>query len=182
MSGEINIKDVPQELIDKMRKIIDANPRVRQLRIQQNLLQRNGNYIEALKLSKEIEKLHATIIEAYLQRVEKEYSNIDVSLADLPAKDLDELMEIVTTLFLAADIIDTATLDFNDVLHRTDKELDMTNFNDIREFAEAAKAKLKFFSEHTNIMKDVAFGDKSDNMYTLLRNKARSLMKHHEKK
>lgn len=182
MNGNINIKDVPQELIDKMRKNIDADPRVQQLRIQQNLLQRNGSYIEALKLSKEIEKLHAKVIEAYLQQAEKEYSNIDVSLADLPAKDLDELMEIVTTLFLAADIIDTATLDFNDVLHRTDKELDMTNFNDIRELAEAAKAKLKFFSEHSNIMKDVAFGDKSDNMYTLLRNKARSLMKHHEKK
>lgn len=182
MDGKINIKDVPQELIDKVRKMVEADPRVRNLRIRQNLLQRKGNFIEALKLGKEIEKMHANVIQAYLLKTEKEYSDIDITLGNVSKGDIDELMEIVTTLFLAADIIDTAIMDFNDILHKTNKDLDMTHFNDIKELADAAKDKLKYFSKHSNMIKDVAFGDKSDNMYTLLRNKARSLIRMRQKR
>lgn len=85
----------------------------------------------------------------------------------------------MVTLFLAADIIDTAAMDFNDVLHKTDTTCDMVPFDDLRKLAKEAKGKLEWFSKHSVYMKDVAFGDKSDNMYRLLRNKAKALIRKH---
>lgn len=173
----IDIKDIPQEFIQQMREQVEADPRVRQMRIKQNMMQRQGNVIEALKIGKAIENLHSLALQAYMEDAEKAYTDIDLGVADLPASDRDELLEIIVTLFLAADIIDTATHEFNDVLHRSGKDLDMTQFDDINELAVASKAKLEYFSTHSDFMKGLAFGDRSDNMYHLLRNKARSLIR-----
>lgn len=178
---QINIKDVPQELLQQMRQQVEADPRVRQMRIQQNMFQRQGNIMEAIKIGKMINNLHTLAIQAYLEDAEKAYSDIDLKVSDLPEADRSELAEIVLSLFLAADIIDTAAMDFNDILHRSDKDIDMVQFDDINKLAKAAKGKLEYLSKHSNYLKDVNFGDKSDNMYKMLRNKARSLMRSHEK-
>ncbi len=178
---QINIKDVPQELLQQMREQVEADPRVRQMRIQQNMFQRQGNVMEALKIGKMIERLHTLAIQAYLEDAEKAYTDIDLSVKDLPEADRGELAEIVLTLFLAADIIDTATMDFNDILHKTDKDLDLTQFEDILKLSSAAKAKLAYLSSRSTYLKDIDWGEKSDNMYEMLRNKARKLMRNHEK-
>lgn len=177
---QIQMKDVPQELLGQIRQQFEADPRIRQMRIQQNLSQRQHNIPLALAIGKHIEHLYGLAVQAYLEETEMQYSDIDLKAADLPAQDRDELVEIVVTLFLAADIIDTAAMDFNDVLHRTDKDLDMVQFDDLCKLAKEAKSKLEHFSTHSYYMKDIAFGDKSDNMYQLLRNKARSLVRKHK--
>lgn len=178
----IQMKDVPQELLQAIRQQFEADPRVRNLRVQQNLAQRKCNLQLALSIGKNIEKLYSLAVQAYIEETEKEYSEIDLKAADLPQNVAEELMEIVITLFLAADIIDTAAMDFNDILHRVDKNLDMTHFDDLSKLAKEAKGKLEYFSKHSNYMKDIAFGEKSDNMYKLLRNKARALRNKHKGK
>lgn len=174
---QIQMKDVPQELLQAIREQFEADERIRNLRIKQNLAQRNGNILLALNIGKSIESLYSLAVQKYLEETESEYTNIDLKAADLPEQDRDELVEIIVTLFLAADIIDTAAMDFNDVLHRSDKDLDMIQFDDMRKLAKEAKSKMEYFAKHSNYLQDIAFGDKSDNMYQLLRNKARSLMR-----
>lgn len=174
--NQIDIKDVPQELLQQIRQQFEADPRIRNLRIKQNMAQRNHNYIEALNTGKQIEFLYDEVVSAYLQETEKEYETIDLKASDLPKDDRKTLVELVLTMFLAADIIDTAAMDFNDVMHRTMPDYDMEQFDDLLKLAKAAKSKIEWFAQHSDYMKDVAFGDKSDNMYGLLRNKARSLM------
>lgn len=178
---QINIKDIPQEFIKQMHDEVEADPRVRQMRIKQNMAQRSGNFMQALNIGKAIEKLHSLALQAWMEDAEKAYSVIDLKVSDLPEDDRDVLAEIVLTLFLAADIIDTATRDFNDIIHKTDKDIDLSQFEDIQGLSNAAKAKLSYLSKHSDYLKDVDWGEKSDDMYEMLRHKARKLMRNHEK-
>lgn len=88
------MKDVPQELLDAIRQQFEADPRIRQMRIQQNLAQRQHNFSKALAIGKKIEHLYGLAVQAYLEETEKQYSDIDLKAADLPAQDRDELVEI----------------------------------------------------------------------------------------
>lgn len=174
---QFDIKDVPQELIDIIKKQFDAEPKIRDMRIKQDLCARQGRFGEAFAIGGQINDLFARVVRTYLDDTENEYQIIDFKVADLPENDRSELMEIVITLFLAADIIDTAAREFNNILHRTDDTMDMVQFNDISKLAKEAKGKIEWFSSHTSYMKDLSFGDRSDNMYTMLRNKARSFLR-----
>lgn len=178
---QISIKDIPQDFIKQMHDEVEADPRVRQMRIKQNMAQRGGRFIEAMNIGKAIENLHSLALQAWMEDAEKAYSTIDLQITDLPEADRGTLAEIVITLFLAADIIDTATMDFNDIIHKTDKDIDLSQFEDIQKLSSAAKAKLAYLSKHSTYLKDVDWGEKSDNMYEMLRSKARKLMRNHEK-
>lgn len=178
---QINIKDIPQDFIKRMHDEVEADPRVRNMRIKQTMAQRSGNFMDALKIGQAIENLHSLALQAWMEDAEHAYSEVDLSVADLPESDRETLAELVVTLFLASDIIDTATMDFNDILHKTDKDLDLTQFEDILKLSSAAKAKLAYLSSHSTYLKDIDWGEKSDNMYEMLRNKARKLMRNHEK-
>lgn len=177
MNSQINIQDVPQELLDMVKQQLEADPRVRDLRIRQNLATRSGNIHEAMAIGKAINGFFARAIQNYLVECEQESKSIDLGEQDLPKKDASELVEIVVTLFLAADIIDTATQDFNDVLHRSDDTLSMEQFDDMRRLAKAAKAKMEYFRKKLAWLNNVDFGEKSDNMYEMLRNKARAIIR-----
>lgn len=173
---QINEKDIPQELLDTIKSAFEADPKIRELRIKQEMCVRQRQFKAAFAIDAEINDLFSKVVRTYLEETEQEYHIIDLKAADLPENDRKELVEIVLTLFLAADIIDTAAMDFNDILHRTDNTMDMVQFNDIRKLAKEAKGKLEWFSMHSPYMKDIDFGNKSDNMYGLLRNKARSFL------
>lgn len=175
-NSQIDIKDVPQELLNTIKEAFDAGPKIREMRIRQDMYVRRRQFKAAFAIGAEINDLFSKVVRTYLEQTEQEYHVIDLKAADLPENDRQELVEIVLTLFLAADIIDTAAMDFNDVLHRTDKTMDMVQFNDIRKLAKEAKGKLEWFSTHSPYMNDIDFGNKSDNMYGLLRNKARSFL------
>lgn len=172
----LSFSEIPQSIVDMARKRFEADPQIRFMRIQQNMCVREHNIHKAMDIGAEIENLFARVMQTYLEDSEDESEVLNLTEQQFPEKDRRELMEIVLTLFLATDIIDTATMDFNDVLHRTDKTLDIAQFEDIRKLSKAAKEKLEWFSKHTNYMKGLDFADKSDNMYELLRNKARSLL------
>lgn len=181
-NSQIDINEVPQELLDMIKNTFEADPKIRQMRIQQNLYARSGNIRMGMFIGKQINDLFSKVVQTYLEESEQEYHTVELSAAQLPKSDRNELVEIVITLFLAADIIDTAAMDFNDILHRSDETMDMVQFDDIRKLAKEAKGKLEWFSTHSSYMKDVDFGDKSDNMYGLLRNKARSILRKKKQK
>jgi hypothetical protein len=50
-------------------------------------------------------------------------------------------------------------------------------FNDLSRLAKMAKEKLQFLQDNSGYAKDVVWADKCDNMYELLRNKARSIIR-----
>jgi hypothetical protein len=64
----------------------------------------------------------------------------------------------------------------DDILHRYDNNMYMEMFDDIKQVMSMSKEKLKYLQENSGYLKDLVWGEKCDNMYLLMRNKAKSIM------
>ena len=84
-----NLKDVPNELLEKIREQFEKNNQVRELRVRQQRLQREGKWMESLGVAKQIESLYDKVVCEYLQESERQVSTIDISDMDIPKSDKD---------------------------------------------------------------------------------------------
>ena len=112
-----------------------------------------------------------------MAKAEKEVRVIDTETADIPRKDKDEMMEKLMVLFMCCDIIESSTIDLNDVLHRTNPNTDITTFSDLQQTLNLAKEKLKYLQETGDYMKDLVWADTCDNMYDMMCSKAKSIIR-----
>ena len=173
----MNVSDLPQELLARIREELEANPTVHDMRVQQQMCVMQGRLSEALSLAKKLEMLYNRCVSAYMQETKEELERIDLKKAGLSDKDLESVMRLVLVCFMCADIIETSVMDINDILHRYDKTMNIELFNDIRQLMSMSKAKLKYLQENGDYMKGLVWGDRCDDMYEMMKNKAGAIMK-----
>ena len=172
----MNVQDIPQELYSKIQQSFDSNRDVMLLRTAQQNAQRSGDFGKALKIAKDIEALWVICLDNYMKKAERESDVFDTETADIPVKDKDDMLQSVMVMFMACDIIESAAIDMNDVLHKTNPNTNFTLFDDIKQALGLAQEKLKYFNKNGEYMKDLAWADACDNMYLLMRNKAKSII------
>lgn len=171
------ISELPQELLDKIKATFEAEPKVRQLRVQQQMLMRTGKYQDALDVAKYIETLYNECVYNYVTESENQVEKVDVASINMPLADKEELMKRLLVCFMCADIIESSVIDMDDILHRYDKTMFMEMFNDMRQVMSMAKSKLQYMQENSGYMKDLVWGEKCDNMYAMMLSKAGSIMR-----
>lgn len=163
--------------MNDIRLRFESTPEVRTLRTQQQYAQRTGDFPRALDVAQKIDGLFVVVLDRYMKQAESEVMTLDTETADIPQKDKDEMMEKIMVLFMCCDILDSAILDLNDILHRTKPDVDITTFSDIRQTADMARKKLEYLQKNGDYMEDLIWADKSDNMYELMQSKARSIIR-----
>lgn len=173
----INIKDIPDSLLSLIKERFDNDARVQNLRIRQNLCLRNGKLQAAMQIAEEIEELYAEVVRIYLEEADKKQVSFDTDTMNLPQEDKDRMLELLMVLFMCCDIIECSVIDVNDVLHRTKKDLKITTFDDINNSMKMAEEKLKYLSKNSEYMNDNAWSDHCNNMYKLMQNKAKSIIR-----
>ena len=173
----INIKDIPDSLLSLIKERFDNDARVQNLRIRQNLCLRNGQLQAAMQIAEEIEALYAEVVRIYLEEADKKQESFDTDTMNLPQADKDRMLELLMILFMCCDIIECSVVDVNDVLHRTKKDLKITTFDDINNSMKMAEEKLKYLSKNSEYMNDNAWSDHCNNMYKLMQNKAKSIIR-----
>lgn len=173
----MNVNEVPQELLDKIKQQFDADPKIGELRVQQQMLQRSGKFQDALGVARTIEALYNKCVYEYIKEAEKEVENIDVSDMDIPLADKEKMMQLLLSCFMCADMMKSAIIDIDDILHKYDKELHIEMFNDMRQLMEMSEQKLSFLQKNSGYLKDLVWGEKCDDMYELLLNKAGAIMR-----
>ena len=173
----MNVNEIPKDLLDKIRHQFDNDPKVGQLRVRQQVLQRSGRYKEALALAQDIEMLYNKVVYEYIEESKRQVEKVDVANMDMPLEDKEKMMQLLLCCFMCADMIKAAVIDMDDILHKYDKDLHMEMFNDIKQVMEMSEEKLKFLQYNSGYLKDLIWGEKCDNMYELLQNKAKSIMK-----
>lgn len=173
----INIKDIPDSLLSLIKERFDNDARVQNLRIRQNLCLRNGQLQAAMQIAEEIEALYAEVVRIYLEEADKKQESFDTDTMNLPQADKDRMLELLMVLFMCCDIIECSVVDVNDVLHRTKKDLKITTFDDINNSMKMAEEKLKYLSKNSEYMNDNAWSDHCNNMYKLMQNKAKSIIR-----
>lgn len=173
----IDVRDIPAELMEKIRRQFDNDPQIQRLRVQQGVMQRSGNFREALAIGKTIEHLFADVVFNYMKEAESQVESISIENFDIPQEEKERIMVLGVVLFMCSDIIESSVLDIDDIIHKYEKDMHFEMFNDIRQVLEMAKEKLKFFQESSGYMKDFAWPDTCDDMYKMMRNKAASLLR-----
>ena len=173
----IQVKDISNEMLDNIRQRFESTIEVKQLRNRQQYFQRTGKLAEALEIAKTLDGLFTVALDGYVRKIEKESHTFDSKTSGVPRKDVDEMMEKMTVIFMACDIIESAAVDINDVLRRNKKDITITEFDDIRQISDLAKSKLKYLQKSGDLMKDLAWADKCDNMYEMMLSKAKSLIR-----
>lgn len=176
----MEVKDIPAEMMAQIRNKFEAEPKVQGLRTQQYLLQQKKEYDAALMIGKMIEVLFGTVVQAYLDEVNAECEEIDFKDLDIPVKDKEEISILNVTMFIALDIVESCLIGINDVLHRTDKTLNYEMHNDLKELSEMVTAKMKYLGENSQYLDDNAWGDKCDDMYEMMKNKAKAIIRKHK--
>ena len=170
-------KDIPDDLLRHIRETFDRDPQVVELRTHQELLRRQGKFREALEVAEKVDYLFTRVVHEYLEEANNQAHNVHLRDSGIPEKDVDRLLECVVTMFMACDVIETAIIDANDIIHRTDKEMHFEMFNDLHRIAQMAKDKLQFMQANSGYGHDLVWADKCDNMYEMMRNKARSIIR-----
>ena len=173
----MNVNDIPKDLLDKIRFSFDANKDVMLLRTAQQEAQRVGNFQKALNIAKQIDNLWTICLDNYMRKMEAQGKQISLKASNLPEKDKDELFNRVMVLFMCCDMIESATIDMNDILRRTEKDASITTFEDLRQTLSLAKEKLKYLQDTGDYMKDLVWADNCDNMYDLMKSKAASIIR-----
>jgi hypothetical protein len=171
------ISELPKELLDKIKAAFDAEPKVRQLRVQQQMLMRTGKYQDALDVAKYIETLYNECVYNYIEESESQVEKIDVASIKMPLLEKEDLMKHLLVCFMCADIIKSSVQDMDSILHRHDKNMYMEMFNDIKNVMSMSEEKLRFLQHNSDYLKDLVWGEKCDNMYDMMLSKAGAIMR-----
>lgn len=132
-----------------------------------------------MELGKTIENLYEKVIDNYIEETIKESDSFSLEEAGIPVNDIKKVNEYALTMFMACDIIQSCIIDINDLLHKTDKDLYYEQFDDIKQISEIVKSKLDFLQKNSTYMNNVFWGDKCDDMYSMILNKARAIIRKH---
>ncbi len=176
-NNQLEVSDVPSEMMEQMRRQFDMDSRIIEMRTHQQVLVRKGNLQAALQIGQTIEALFSKVVYEYLKEANDEAERIDIGTLNISKEDKAEINTLIVTLFMACDIIESATMDFNDVLKRVDDTLVMEQFDDIRNLSKSAKEKLRYLSQNSKLMKDLEWAYKCDDMYEMMKNKAKSILR-----
>lgn len=175
--NSLTIKDIPQAQLDRIRKVFEDAPQIRQLRVRQNLLTRNRDFFGALRTGKLIEDAWERTVSEVLKQLEEQTETVKIQDSGLSEDTKKKLDEYMVVLQLCIDIMNMCILDFNSAMHKEDPNLDMVAFNDIKDLHQIIKDKMEMFYKNSNIFHSDDFADKADNMYDMLRSKARSILR-----
>lgn len=171
------VNSLPDSLLRKIREQFESTPKVRQMRVSQQMFMRTGKYDVALSLAKDLEELFNSCVYEYIKENGEQVKQVDVASLDMPAADKEDLMKHLLACFMCADIIKSAIQDMDSILHRYDKNMYMEMFNDIRQVMDMSEEKLHYLQENSGYLKDLVWGEKCDNMYEMMLSKAGAIMR-----
>lgn len=173
----MNVNDLPQGLLSRIREQFYATPKVRQMEVTRQMYMRNGNLTAALAMAQDIESLYNKCVFEYMEENRQKVEQVELASADIPVEDKEELMRRMLVCFMCADMIESSVIKMNDILHKYDKDMCIEMFDDIRSMMKMSEEKLKYLQENSGYMKDLVWADNCDNMYEMMLNKAGAIMR-----
>ena len=178
----IDISQIPEDVKNVLREKFDKDPKICLMRIQAQTAQQRGDYLRALSLNKEIERLYDNVLYKYLSNINNTDVKDKLSNLGLSNEAIKEVMIYVLTAFMSIDILNSCILDANDVIHRTNKDWSLEMFDEIKKLCTLVRAKMKNLYVNTRYLDDDTWGDIVDDMYKMAYNKSQSIFNKMNKK
>lgn len=177
----MNVNDIPQELLSRIREQFYATPKVRQMEVTRQMYMRNGNFKAALAIAQDIDALYNRCVYEYIEENKEQVEQVDIATVEMPIEDKENLMKHLLACFMCADIIKSSIQDMDSLLHKYDKNMHMELFNDIKQVMEMSEQKLQYLQHNSGYLKDLVWGEKCDDMYEMILSKAGSIIRKRKK-
>ena len=176
----LSFNDVPDSIKSVMRERFESDPRVRLERTKAQASMSRGNFAEALLINKKMEDLFCQVVLNYMEEAERNVEQVDLRLSKLPPKDVHYVLANIMTVYIVADIMDLAIFNANECLLKNDKELSLDVFDELKQTAKLAQDKMAYLCKTTNYIEHGGWDSIVDNLYKMMFNKAKSIMRNAE--
>ena len=162
---------------EKLRRAFDANDKIIAIKQKADALSNQGLFAQAMQVNKQIKDLWEITLNEYISSYTKAKESLTLASCGLDKFQQDKVNTILLSLFMCCDIIDTGVKDINDILHKKDDSLHFEEFSGIKDLADEVKRKIEFLYQETSYFKDTKMANANDNMYQMLLNKAKKLIR-----
>lgn len=173
----MTVKDIPERDLKALTAAFYATENYKRMQMEADSLFFKGNYVESMKLKKKIKDLLELCKQKYVEEYNNSKTTFALSSAGLPKEDLEHVTTLIMTLFVCCDLIESCQQDIQKTLHNTDTALSFEMFLGLRDLAKEVKKKINYLLDDTNYMSTAYWGDVCDNMYDMMKNKARSIIR-----
>lgn len=173
----LNINDVPDSVKSVIRERFESDPRVRLERTKAQASISRGNFAEALLINKKMEDLFCQVVLNYMEEAERNIEKVDLRLSNLPPEDVYYVLVNIMTVFVVTDIMDMAICNANERLRKNDEELILDMFDELKQVSKLAKDKMAYLTKTTNYLEQGGWDSIVDNLYDMMFNKAKSIMR-----
>lgn len=177
MKKELTVDDLPADVVEKMRKMINEDPRMVELRRKHAFLLRGHCYMEAQKLKQMIDGIETKVINEYLAEYKGQAESMENLMRDMTEEDRDEINVLTNCVIFLCDMVETFTMDCNEILKKYHPDYRIEMFDRITECGKAAREQVEFMSRNTGMGYQTAFAGDADKITELVRNKARSFVR-----
>lgn len=154
-----------------------ADPLVRKMEDEFNKYRQRGQYIQAMQMRAKIEDVKARVFDKFVARLDRTAERVNLYDTKMTPAQRETMNTLCVTLFMACDIIDSAVVDMKETIKAVDATMEFILFDDIKQVIEQARAKIQFMNSASDVAQNVIWGDTADNMYEMMQNKARSVIR-----
>lgn len=173
----MKLEELKEEDKKEFLRVFNNDPIVRNILNKISILHNRRDYVYELIERKKLDELQQNTLDSYMEGISRISEKINLAEIPMPDETRQELNALFVTLFMACDIIDSSIRDYNDVLKKVDSTLQMEQFNDLKVLIGTTRKKIQFMNNYTKLGADFMWGDKCDEMYELMKNKARAILR-----
>ena len=176
----MKLEDLRKEDQQEFLAAFAADPTIVKMKEKCAAFERRGMWIQALEMRKRIEKTKVKTFDKFMEKLDKAAERVNLYDTKMTQEQRDKLNTLCVTLFMACDVIDSAVVDMKEILQEVDCGLEFLMFDDIKRVIESARSKIRFMNNASDVAQNVVWGDTSDDMYAIIQNKARSVIRKRE--
>lgn len=174
---KLTINDLPEDVVERMKETIRSDSQMIALKNKHMAYIRSRQYAKAIELKRKMRKIEERVICEYLEHYEGETESMANLMNEMSPEDRDTINVCTNAIILICDMIETFSMDFNQVLKKYHPDYRLEMYDKIMSVGKEAKSHVKFMSECTDNIYQCSFADSADDITELVRNKARSLIR-----
>lgn len=182
MRKQLSANDLPINVVDEIKQSIRKDKSIQKLQNKKSQALITHNYVEATKISNQIKDIETRVINQYLSDYEGQTERMDNLMKCMSKEDRENMNIYTNSIIFLCDIIDTLSLESDQLLKKYHPDYNLEMFNKISQIGKEAKQHIKFMSENTDMVYQVSFADRADDISELLMNKVKSFIRRFRKK
>lgn len=172
-----SIKHLPKHVVDELIERMEKDSSIRQLREKQHYAYAHRDYITAIKIRDDIERIKERYLKMCFDNAEGEIVQLGDVMKRMTPEDVDDMVLYSNAVAMCCDMIEGLVMEFEQVYRKYEPHGSIIMYSRIIEVGKVAKEHLRYVNECLNYFSLVKFADVSDDMVEMLLNKVKKMLR-----